>query len=187
MNSRLPGKKFTLIDDHLSINAKILEVLRSKMHTYISGEQLSRELNMSRTAVWKHVNALRALGYRVEAITSMGYKLISSPSLLLPLEIKNGLKTEFIGHQLYWEYELSSTNTMALQLAEKGAPEGTVVLSESQKQGRGRIGANLGFASRNRDLSLVDPPSEFCPHEIAADYFYVRDCRGGSAGASPRH
>lgn len=140
MYSKLPGKKFTLTNNNLSINAKILAVLRSKTHTYISGEQLSRELNMSRTAVWKHVNALRALGYRVEAITSMGYKLISSPSLLLPLEIKNGLKTEFIGHNIHWEYEVSSTNTLALQLAEKGAPEGTVVVSECQKQGRGRMG-----------------------------------------------
>lgn len=140
MYTMLPGKKFTLTGDHLSINAKILEVLRAKTHTYISGEQLSRELNMSRTAIWKHVNALRALGYRVEAITSMGYKLISAPALLLPLEIKNGLKTEFMGQNLYWEYEVVSTNTLALQLAEKGAPEGTVVISESQKQGRGRMG-----------------------------------------------
>ncbi len=140
MYSKLPGKKFTLTDNNLSINAKILDVLRAKTHTYISGEQLSRELNMSRTAVWKHVNALRALGYRVEAITSMGYKLISSPSLLLPLEIKNGLKTELIGHNIHWEYEVNSTNTLALHLAEKGSPEGTVVVSECQKQGRGRMG-----------------------------------------------
>ena len=97
MYSKLPGKKFTLNQDNLGINARILDVLRSKTHTYISGEQLSHELNMSRTAIWKHVNALRMLGYKVEAITSMGYRLISSPSLLLPLEIKNGLKTEFIG------------------------------------------------------------------------------------------
>ncbi len=140
MYSKLPGKKIILTNNNLSINAKILDVLRAKTHTYISGEQLSRELNMSRTAVWKHVNALRALGYRVEAITSMGYKLISSPSLLLPLEIKNGLKTEFIGHNIHWEYEVVSTNTLALQLAEKGASEGTVVVSECQKQGRGRMG-----------------------------------------------
>lgn len=140
MYSKLPGKKFTLTRNNFSINAKILDVLRSKTHTYISGEQLSRELNMSRTAVWKHVNALRALGYRVEAITSMGYKLISSPSLLLPLEIKNGLKTEFIGHSIYWEYEVNSTNTLALQLAERGSQEGTVVVTECQKQGRGRMG-----------------------------------------------
>jgi BirA family biotin operon repressor/biotin-[acetyl-CoA-carboxylase] ligase len=142
MRSRLPGKKFTLSNNNLSINAKILDVLRSKSHTYISGEQLSQELNMSRTAVWKHVNALRALGYRVEAITSVGYKLISSPSLLLPLEIKNGLKTEFIGQNIYWEYEINSTNTLALQLAEEQAKEGTIVVSEAQKQGRGRMGRN---------------------------------------------
>jgi BirA family transcriptional regulator, biotin operon repressor / biotin---[acetyl-CoA-carboxylase] ligase len=138
--NKLPGKKFILTDNKLSINARILDVLRMRMHTYISGEQLSRELNMSRTAIWKHVNALRSLGYRVEAITSMGYKLVSSPSLLLPLEIKNGLKTKFIGHDIHWEYEVSSTNSLAAQLAEKGAPEGTVVVSECQKHGRGRLG-----------------------------------------------
>ncbi len=138
--TRLPGKKFTLTKSNISINARILEVLRSKSHTYISGEQLSRELNMSRTAVWKHVNALRDFGYRVEAITSVGYKLISSPSLLLPLEIRNGLRTQFIGQNIHWEYEVDSTNTLALQLADEGASEGTVVISESQKHGRGRIG-----------------------------------------------
>lgn len=140
MHSKLPGKKFVLTEANLSINARILEVLRSRMQTYISGEQLSRELNMSRTAIWKHVNALRTLGYRVEAITSMGYKLVSSPSLLLPLEIKNGLNTKLFGHDIYWEYEVGSTNAVAAQLADKGAAEGTVVVSESQKHGRGRMG-----------------------------------------------
>ncbi len=140
MRSGLPGKKFTLNNNNLSINAKILDVLRSKSHTYISGEQLSQELNMSRTAVWKHVNALRALGYKVEAITSVGYKLVSSPPLLLPLEIKNGLQTEFMGQNIYWEYEINSTNTLALQLAEEQAREGTIVVSEAQKHGRGRMG-----------------------------------------------
>jgi len=160
MYSKLPGKKFTLNQDNLGINARILDVLRSKTHTYISGEQLSHELNMSRTAIWKHVNALRMLGYKVEAITSMGYRLISSPSLLLPLEIKNGLKTEFIGHHIHWEYEVSSTNTLALQMAEQGAPEGTVVISESQKQGRGRMGRNwISQPEAGIYLSLILRPN----------------------------
>ncbi len=138
--TKLPGKKFTLTKSNTSINARILDVLRSKSHTYISGEELSRELKMSRTAVWKHINALRYVGYRIEAITSVGYKLVSSPSLLLPLEIKNGLHTECIGQNIHWEYESDSTNTLALHLAEKNASEGTVVVSESQKHGRGRMG-----------------------------------------------
>ncbi len=140
MRSRVSAKRFTLNDNKLSINAKILKILRAKSHTYISGEQLSQELNMSRTAVWKHINALRALGYRIEAITSVGYKLISSPSLLLPLEIKHRLDTQIIGKNIYWEYEVESTNTLALQLAEDGAEDGTLVLSEAQKHGRGRMG-----------------------------------------------
>ncbi len=142
MHTKLPGKKITLHEDSLSINAKILDVLRARTHTYISGEQLSRELNMSRTAIWKHVNALRLLGYRVEAITSMGYKLVSSPSLLLPLEIKNGLNTKVFGQNIHWEYEVASTNTVAAKLADNSAVEGTVVVSECQKQGRGRMGRN---------------------------------------------
>ena len=140
MPVKLPGKKFTVTQSNLSINGRILDVLRAKSHTYISGEQLSQELNMSRTAVWKHVNALRDLGYRVEAITSVGYKLVSSPSLLLPLEIKNGLRTSTLGQNIHWEYETDSTNTLALHMAEEGANEGTVVISESQKRGRGRMG-----------------------------------------------
>lgn len=140
MSAKASGKKIMLSNANLSINAKILDVLRSKSHNYISGEQLSHELNMSRTAIWKHVNTLRDLGYRVEAITSVGYKLLSSPSLLLPLEIKNGLRTKLIGQEVHWEYEVGSTNTVALQLAEQGEPEGTVVVSESQRQGRGRMG-----------------------------------------------
>lgn len=160
MHTKLPGKKFTLHENTLSINAKILDVLRARTHTYISGEQLSRELNMSRTAVWKHVNALRSLGYRVEAITSMGYKLISSPSLLLPLEIKNGLNTRFIGQNIHWEYEVTSTNTIAAQLADKGAPEGTVVVSECQKQGRGRMGRNwISQPENGIYLSLILRPN----------------------------
>ena len=102
MSAKASGKKIMLSNANLSINAKILDVLRSKSHNYISGEQLSHELNMSRTAIWKHVNTLRDLGYRVEAITSVGYKLLSSPSLLLPLEIKNGLRTKLIGQVVHW-------------------------------------------------------------------------------------
>jgi BirA family biotin operon repressor/biotin-[acetyl-CoA-carboxylase] ligase len=137
--TKLPGKKFTLKRESTRINAKILELLRSKSHEYISGEELSKELDMSRTAIWKHINALREFGYHIEAITSVGYKLVSSPSLLLPLEIKNGLKTKTLGQNIHWEYEVNSTNTLALQLAEEDAAEGTVVISESQKHGRGRM------------------------------------------------
>ena len=160
MQTKMPGKKFTLTQNNLSINARILEVLRAKSHAYISGEQLSRELNMSRTAVWKHVNALRDFGYKVEAITSVGYKLVSSPELLLPLEIKNGLNTRFIGQNIHWEYEVGSTNSLAGQLADLGAVEGTLVVAESQKQGKGRIGRSwISQPEAGIYLSLILRPT----------------------------
>jgi BirA family biotin operon repressor/biotin-[acetyl-CoA-carboxylase] ligase len=59
---------------------------------------------------------------------------------LNPLEIQNHLNTQLIGNSILWEYEVHSTNDMALELASKGASEGTVVLAESQTRGRGRMG-----------------------------------------------
>lgn len=160
LSTKLPRKKFTLTKSKLSINARILDVLRSRSHTYISGEQLSRELSMSRTAIWKHINALRDLGYQVEAITSVGYKLTSSPSLLLPLEIKNSLRTKTIGQNIHWAYEVDSTNTVALKLAEGGAQEGTIVLSESQKHGRGRMGRTwISQPERGIYMSVILRPN----------------------------
>ncbi|MCP4404903.1 MAG: biotin--[acetyl-CoA-carboxylase] ligase [bacterium] len=161
--TKLPGKKFTLTSANTSINAKILDLLRSKSHDFISGEQLSKELKMSRTAIWKHINTLRDFGYHVEAITSVGYKLVSSPSLLLPLEIKNGLKTDSFGKNIHWEYEVDSTNTLALKLAEEGASEGTVVVSELQKSGRGRMGRNwISQAESGIYMSIILRP-KFVP------------------------
>ncbi|PID58624.1 biotin--[acetyl-CoA-carboxylase] ligase [candidate division KSB3 bacterium] len=161
-NTRSAGKRITLTDSN-STQARLLELLRSKPHDYISGERLSNDLNMSRTAIWKHINTLRKLGYQIEAITSVGYKLLSSPRLLLPLEIRNGLKTTTIGRHIHWSYELASTNTLALDLAEQGAEEGTVVLCEAQKHGRGRMKREwLSQAEADIALSIILRP-EFAP------------------------
>src|SRR6185369_5216969 len=117
----------------------ILRLFREQ-NGFVSGELLSRELNVSRTAVWKHISALRNTGYVVEAVPSRGYRLISSPDILNSEEIALQLNSEVIGRRLVCLHETVSTNTDAFRLAEEGALEGTVVIADTQRQGKGRLG-----------------------------------------------
>jgi BirA family biotin operon repressor/biotin-[acetyl-CoA-carboxylase] ligase len=106
----------------------------------VSGEKLSRLLNVSRTAVWKQIKTLKMLGYKIAAVPSQGYRLISSPDLLIPAEIAASLTTIRIGSEIICFRETDSTNALAFKLAEEGAVEGTVVIADAQRRGKGRIG-----------------------------------------------
>ncbi|NLW08107.1 MAG: biotin--[acetyl-CoA-carboxylase] ligase [Clostridia bacterium] len=119
---------------------QILELLRNNRGQYVSGEELSRRLAVSRAAVWKHIRALRQEGYQIEALTRRGYCLKSTPDCFYPEEVTAGLVTSWLGRNLYCFDEVGSTNQVAKELADGGAPEGTVVIAESQSSGRGRRG-----------------------------------------------
>ena len=70
----------------------ILETLRPEKH--ISGEEIGKQFKISRTAVWKHVNELRSMGYEIESSPKTGYTFIKSTNLLLSEEIEFGLPIE---------------------------------------------------------------------------------------------
>lgn len=118
---------------------KILSLLKNS-DEFISGQKLSEEFGMSRAAIWKYINALKEEGYNIESVSRKGYRLISSPDLLKYEEIKPFLNTEVIARKIVHFDTIGSTNTEAKILAEKGEPEGTVLLSEEQTSGRGRLG-----------------------------------------------
>ncbi|MGE0268800.1 MAG: biotin--[acetyl-CoA-carboxylase] ligase [Candidatus Omnitrophota bacterium] len=106
---------------------------------YISGEDISRHLKISRTAIWKNIEELRKDGYDIVAVPHLGYKLLSSPDKLFPHEILQNLNTKVIGRN-YIHYDmLSSTMDNAFQMGVSGAQEGTVVCAEGQTKGRGRM------------------------------------------------
>ncbi|MGI6606418.1 MAG: biotin--[acetyl-CoA-carboxylase] ligase [Peptococcia bacterium] len=119
---------------------KILELLSQRQGTFISGEELSNMLNISRTAVWKHIHSLKEEGYRILASPRRGYVLTERPDILTETEIRSGLETRVFGQKVAFFPLLDSTNEEAKRLAAAGAPEGTVVVSEQQQQGKGRIG-----------------------------------------------
>ena len=116
----------------------ILRILQQEGH--ISGETLGHRLGISRTAVWKHVNTLRRMGYEISSSPRSGYFFIRSPDLLLPDEINCGLSTSFMGRHILYSTEVTSTQDVAEQAARRGDREGTVAIAERQTRGRGRKG-----------------------------------------------
>ena len=74
---------------------KILGILEQR-NTPISGEEISKELGITRSAVWKQINELKNVGYQINSSRTEGYELVSATTRLLPYEIKKFLKTKFI-------------------------------------------------------------------------------------------
>jgi BirA family biotin operon repressor/biotin-[acetyl-CoA-carboxylase] ligase len=109
----------------------ILAALRES-EGYISGERLSQALGISRVSIWKHIHDLKHDGYVIEA-SPRGYRLVSSPDLLLPCEFPE------LEPKIHHFHEVSSTMDVARELARKGVEEGTLVIAERQTTGRGRL------------------------------------------------
>ena len=126
---------------------------------YVSGETLSRELNISRTAIWKQIRKLEEQGFRFEASRKLGYKLLSSPDPLVAERIISKLTTERFGRQIKVMDSVQSTQLEAKALAEQGAEEGTLVIAERQLGGRGRMGRTwISPAGKGVWMSMVMRP-----------------------------
>jgi len=113
------------------MKGQILKALR-ECSDYLSGETLSNQLSTSRVSIWKQIRSLKKDGYIIEA-SPKGYKLISSPDLLLPYEFPD------LEQGIHYFPEIGSTMDAARELAKKGAGEGTIVIAEVQTRGRGRL------------------------------------------------
>jgi len=120
----------------------LLNRLKETRGAWVSGEYLSRELDISRTAVWKHICSLRNEGYVIDSAPRKGYLLKETLDRMLPAEIGPALRSKYLGRRIVFESEVDSTNRLARDLAIQGAVEGTLVVAESQSGGRGRKGRN---------------------------------------------
>ena len=145
----------------------VLNFLREEKECFLSGEEISRKLKVSRAAVWKEMESLRRLGYEIEAQPHLGYRLVKVPDKLYADEISYKLPTQIIGKKIYSYETLDSTNDAAWTLGEEGAPEGTCILAEHQKKGRGRLGRSWASPKgKNILLSILVRPV-LAPTDIA--------------------
>ncbi len=118
---------------------KILELLKKSGTTPLSGEEISRQLEVSRTAIWKHIQTLKNEGYDIESVAKKGYILKQAPDRLFPQEILSHLQTKWLGRNICYEDSVPSTNNLAKDLANVGCENGLLVVAEEQAAGKGRL------------------------------------------------
>lgn len=117
---------------------KILEILRENKD-FISGEEISKDLNISRTAVWKGIKSLREKGYKIKGINNKGYKLIEDENdVISEYEIKKNIFKKEIGKKIYLFKSINSTNKYVLDNFEK-LNHGDVIIADEQTKGRGKL------------------------------------------------
>ncbi|MBM7625023.1 biotin--[acetyl-CoA-carboxylase] ligase [Sporohalobacter salinus] len=119
---------------------QVLKILHRNQEQYISGQELSDKLGVSRTAIWKYIQSLREQGYVIDSSSKLGYRLVKAPDILSPEEIKKDLKTDILGCKVIYHEEVESTNLLAKSAARQGADEGTIILAKEQVGGKGRLG-----------------------------------------------
>lgn len=151
------------------------------------GKALARALGLgrpvSRAVLWKRVESLRKLRYRVVGSPESGYRLAASPDVPYPWEIRDGLKAGRMGREMVFYSATDSTNARAKVLAEAGAPEGTVVAADRQWAGRGRMGRRWHSpAGVNLYLTVLLrpplPPSRVPPIALVAAVATARALEG---------
>lgn len=128
------------MDKVQSTRNKLIHLLANteSSESYISGQVLSEQLNISRSAIWKHMNKLKKDGYEIEGKARQGYRIISFPEKLSENTIRWGLQTEWLGQTIYHYETTDSTQKIAHNLAIDGAKHGTVVIADEQTAGKGR-------------------------------------------------
>ena len=121
------------------MKTELLAALRNS-DGYVSGQELCETLGVSRTAVWKVMQKLKAEGYEIEAVSNKGYRLISSPDVLSAEELESIRKTSWAGQKIVYYDVTDSTNVQAKRIAEEGGMHGTLIVADRQESGKGRRG-----------------------------------------------
>lgn len=139
---------------------EILLNLKNKPLEYVSGEQLSTLLGVSRTAIWKVIKELKEEGYIIESSSKKGYRLNPDSDVLNYFEISEELKTKVLGRNIVYFDQVDSTNNYAKKIALEGCEEGTLIVADCQTYGRGRLGRDWSSPSKKGIwMSLVLRPN----------------------------
>ncbi len=122
-----------------TVKDKFLKRLFEANGEPVSGQEIADEFGLSRTAIWKYVKEFEKAGYEIGSIRKKGYYLISTPDLVTEVNIKKHLQTKRYGKTVHYLETCDSTQPIAHDLAQKGAADGTIVISEEQLEGKGRM------------------------------------------------
>ncbi|WP_439442800.1 biotin--[acetyl-CoA-carboxylase] ligase [Listeria aquatica] len=118
---------------------KLLALFSKHVDQFVSGQEIAEQLGISRAAIWKHMENLRKEGFQIEAVRNKGYRLAKFGTLFSKDSLLLGLETEFTGRTLYFYEEVASTQLIAHEKVNSGAPEGTAIVADFQNAGKGRL------------------------------------------------
>lgn len=140
------------------MHSDILRLLKERSG-FLSGEEISASLGITRAAVWKRISSLRKRGFVIEAVPSKGYRLLEVPDLSAE-HILSQIREGFWKDVLFYD-SLGSTNDTAMDLAVKGEIQpASVIIADTQHKGKGRLGrAWVSPPGLNIAMSLVVRPA----------------------------
>ena len=124
----------------MDLKEQVLKALEQNKGRYVSGGALAEELFVSRNAIWKAVNMLKAAGHEIESVTNRGYCLRDGSDILSRASIEKHLGESGGLFHIEVYSELASTNALTKEKAVAGAAEGAVTVADTQTGGRGRFG-----------------------------------------------
>ena len=143
----------------MTVKDSVLEALQNNRDRYISGEDLSGQLGVSRAAVYKAVKALRSEGYEIDAVTNRGYMMPSEGTAVSEEAVRNGLPANLRNMNLFVYDVIDSTNLEARRLLlDEKANAPAVVIARQQTAGRGRLGRGFYSPRDGLYLSIVIKP-----------------------------
>ena len=155
----------------MSSKDKILQLLEENKGRYISGEAIGNELGISRNAIWKAVNDLKASGYDIQAVRNRGYCLNLNNDILSVSGIISEMTIDFNRDLLFVFNTLESTNQTAKEMAISSFDHGTSIICSAQTQGRGHKGASFNSPEGGLYMSVILDPDKMTiknPSHISA-------------------
>jgi BirA family biotin operon repressor/biotin-[acetyl-CoA-carboxylase] ligase len=138
----------------MEMRTRVLKELK-KSTGIVSGEHISRQLKISRVAVWKHIQKLLQAGYEITSGPT-GYRLVSAPDTPFPWEFPERET------RIHYFPEVDSTMDVARQMARDDCPDYTVVIAEIQRKGRDISPPQAPLVSFAASLELAQTIREFC-------------------------
>ena len=155
------------------MKSEILRLLKEN-DTYISGQQLCEQFQVSRTAIWKVIDQLKKEGYQIEAVRNKGYRLIESPDVMSKAEIDSLVDTKWAGKNVIYYDETDSTNNRAKEAGNNKEPHGTLFVADMERA----KGPRLEIAIREQYLYDDIVVSGYSACKSATAYTDHGDCRG---------
>lgn len=143
----------------MAVKDEVLKALENSKGNYISGEELSQKLNVSRAAVWKGIKSLREEGFVIEAVTNKGYRMPLDKDAITKDAVRLSLPLQMRNNDILVFDTIDSTNVKAKQLVVEGKiGHGSAIIASQQTAGRGRLGRSFHSPKNGLYLSVVIKP-----------------------------